>query len=291
MASNSLEIKRRISSIKSINKITRAMELVSTAKLQKLKRELDSKKNYFSFSFDTIQKIFSQVKINEVRGLNKKLFLPENDKKIFIIVSSNLGFCGGYNNNLFKKLLKVINKDKDIVVPIGKKAKMFCKNNDIKIIENINLKVDAISFSEIRVIAVNILSLIYKGEYGQVHCCYTKFINSILYEPTIVQILPIDQETLKKDIKNNQKEGTIFEFEPDVGLILQKMVPIYLNSSIYGFVKESEVSEQASRRQSMESATDNANKIKEKLELEYNRARQAKITTEISEIVGGAEAL
>jgi len=282
------EYKKRIHSIETIGKITKSMELISTVKLKRIKESLDKSEEYYRTTFDILQKAFTKISKVELKTLDLPLFKDKIDKKLFILVNSNLGFCGGYNSNINKLLINEINKSKDEVFAIGRKAVAFCNSKKIKIFNQNTELSDYLLPTDIRSISSEVTSAFKLEKFDAIYMCYTKFGNSITYTPTITQVLPIPKESLLNNKENNRIP---VEYEPDVKTVLESVLPLYLNSFLYGTILESKVSEQASRRNSMESATKNGKEMKDQLLLEANRVRQAKITTEISEIVSGAEAI
>lgn len=278
------EIKRRIRSVESTKKITKAMELVATSKLRKTRNQLEQSKPYYTNVALTTAEILANCK-----GSNESVYLIENNdvnKDVYIVIASSLGLCGGYNANIFKEIKGVI-KSEDYVYSIGSKATNYLRKNHSGIVdtkyENLNATFD---FKDI-VNLVNELTRMYREkEIRKIKIVYTEFVNNLTFRPKIVTLLPIDPTEF--DNIEISKKSTLFEPSPEE--VLDSLIPMYLQAVIYGYVIESTTSENAARRTSMENATDNADELTEQLLLKYNQARQTAITNEISEIVAGANA-
>lgn len=278
------EIKRRIRSVESTKKITKAMELVATSKLRKTRNQLEQSKPYYTNVALTTAEILANCK-----GSNDSVYLVENNdvnKDVYIVIASSLGLCGGYNANIFKEIKGVI-KSEDYVYSIGSKATNYLRKNHRGIVdakyENLNATFD---FKDI-VNLVNELTRMYREkEIRKIKIVYTEFVNNLTFRPKIVTLLPIDPTEF--DNIEISKKSTLFEPSPEE--VLDSLIPMYLQAVIYGYVIESTTSENAARRTSMENATDNADELTEQLLLKYNQARQTAITNEISEIVAGANA-
>lgn len=278
------EIKRRIKSVESTKKITKAMELVATSKLRKTRNQLEQSKPYYSEVAKTVAELLANCK-----GNNDSAYLKENKdvtKEAYIVIASSLGLCGGYNANVFKEIKDVIKAD-DYVYSIGSKASSYLKKNhqgttDTKF-EDLNT---TFNFKDVTRLVTELTNMYCNQEISKIKIVYTEFINNLTFKPKIVTLLPIDADSFE-DIELSKKE-TLFEPGPEE--VLNSLIPMYLQAVIYGYIIESVTSENASRRTSMENATDNADELTEQLLLKYNQARQTAITNEISEIVAGANA-
>ena len=283
MANDMQSIKRRIKSVESTKKITKAMQLVATSKLRKARNQMDELRPYYSKIQETVGQILESNK-----GMVESPYLIENQagKHIYIIVTSSLGLCGGYNANVFKEIKDVIKAD-DYVYSIGSKASSYLKKNhqgitDTKF-EDLNT---TFNFKDVTRLVTELTNMYCSQEISKIKIVYTEFINNLTFKPKIVTLLPIDADSFE-DIELSKKE-TLFEPGPEE--VLNSLIPMYLQAVIYGYIIESVTSENASRRTSMENATDNADELTEQLLLKYNQARQTAITNEISEIVAGANA-
>lgn len=278
------EIKRRIKSVESTKKITKAMELVATSKLRKTRNQLEQSKPYYT----NVALMTAEILAN-CKGDNDSVYLIENNdvkKDVYIVIASSLGLCGGYNANVFKEIKNVIKPD-DYVYSIGSKATSYLTKNHQGITDS---KYESLSttfnFKDI-INLVNELTRMYREkEIRKIKIVYTEFVNNLTFKPRIVTLLPIDPDDF--DHIEISKKATLFE--PSSQEVLDNLIPMYLQAVIYGYVIESSTSENAARRISMENATDNADELTEQLLLKYNQARQTAITNEISEIVAGANA-
>ena len=283
MASGLQATKRRINSVNSTKKITNAMKLVATAKLKTWKNKLLGNNEYASSLhsiMNVLLKSISQEDKEKVFGESK------SDSTLFIVVTSTLGLCGGYNYNLYKEVIPQIDKNKDKILVIGTKGYNYFKRNGYEVDDSFISSLQDYDYNEVRKINKKIMSLLNLGEIGSIKIAYTHFKNSITFIPTIEEIYPI---SLIDGEEITQKELEML-IEPSPIVVLENIVPLYIESLINSRLIESSVSEQASRSNAMESATDNAEEIINKLQIEYNKARQQAITQEITEIVGGANA-
>ena len=283
MASGLQATKRRINSVNSTKKITNAMKLVATAKLKTWKNKLLGNNEYASSLhsiMNVLLKSISQEDKEKVFGESK------SDSTLFIVVTSTLGLCGGYNYNLYKEVIPQIDKNKDKILVIGTKGYNYFKRNGYEVDDSFISSLQDYDYNEVRKINKKIMSLLNLGEIGSIKIAYTHFKNSITFIPTIEEIYPISHID-GEEITQKELEMLI---EPNPIVVLENIVPLYIESLINSRLIESSVSEQASRSNAMESATDNAEEIINKLQIEYNKARQQTITQEITEIVGGANA-
>ncbi|AHI53465.1 F0F1 ATP synthase subunit gamma [Spiroplasma sabaudiense Ar-1343] len=277
---NLSNLKSEIANVKDIGKITSAMELVATAKLKRVAKRVNEIKAYVT----EVYQVFNEI----ISSTDKSIFLANPAKKIaktlWIVINSNLGLAGGYNSNINKMVLKNM-KPQDEILAIGGKAVNFFKENKKQINGSI-LDVD-VNFTNdhARKISVEILAKFTNEEFDEIQIAYTKFINNVTFEPTLLQLFPIVKIENSKAIRVAE---TIFE--PSAEEVLEASVMLYINTIIFGTIIESQVSEQASRRMAMENATKNGKELSDNLSIVYNRKRQNTITQEITEIVSGANA-
>lgn len=273
--------KRRIKSVNSTKKITKAMQLVSTSKLKRCRDLFDKNSVYTKETLELVQNVLSQIKESENQYLVKK----DVDSKLYIVVTSNLGLCGGYNSNILALAKEKINIDKDYVIAIGTKGISFFNKREYKTIESIDEETTGNEQEISKRIALKALDMFINDQVGEIHIIYTKFVNSLTFTAHDLLLLPIEK---KEEVENEVKQELIIE--PNTEEVLNELLPFYFNSVVYGCLIESHVSEQASRRTAMENATDNAEEISQTLMIQYNKARQAAITQEITEVVAGANA-
>lgn len=282
MAANMKAVKLRIKSVQSTMQITKAMELVASSKLRKAKERAEVCRPYFETMHETLAEIaqgntdFSSVYARE----------SQNEKHCYVLIAGDRGLAGGYNTNLFK-CLEAASKDQEFVVlPIGKKAVEYSKRNGFACVTESFGEIADISVADCFEMANLLCGEFKKGEFGHIDLCYTRFVSMLSQQPSAIPALPLDDLTQEKDTKGIRN---LILYEPDASEVFEAIVPEYLAGLIYGAVCESVASELAARRTAMEAATNNAEEMIEKLNLHYNRARQASITQEITEIVGGAE--
>lgn len=279
-----ISTKRRIRSVESTRKITKAMELVSTSKLKRCRDILDKTTVYTNDVLKMTQEILANIedKTSIYTDMNRE------GSKLYVVVFSNLGLCGGYNANVAKCAKEVINKEKDKVIVIGLKGVNLFTKNGYNIIMSYEDDTTGHEQEISKELSQIIRTMYENNDISQVKFIYTQFVNSLTFLPVCLTLLPINPNEFKKPIKSADYAET--QFEPNPQTVLDNLLPLYFESTLFGKLVESHVSEQASRRTAMENATDNADEIREKLLLQYNKARQGAITQEITEVVAGANA-
>ena len=282
MAANMKAVKLRIKSVQSTMQITKAMELVASSKLRKAKERAEVCRPYFETMHQTLVDIaqgntdFSSVYARE----------SGNEKCCYVLIAGDRGLAGGYNTNLFKCLEAASLNQDFLVLPIGKKAVEYSKRNGFACVTESFGEIADVSVADCFEMANLLCGEFKKGEFGHIDLCYTKFVSMLSQQPSAIPVLPLKDLTDKQDTKSIRN---LILYEPDASEVFDAIVPEYLAGLIYGAVCESVASELAARRTAMEAATNNAEEMIEKLNLHYTRARQASITQEITEIVGGAE--
>ena len=285
MAADMKSIKLRIKSVQGTMQITKAMELVASSKLRKAKERADNCKPYFEVLHETLQDIAGGY-VGFSSAYVKK---PVNDKYCYVVIAGDRGMAGGYNANVFK-CLEADSAGKDIMVlPIGKKAVEYCQRKNIEMLTEDFATVADVSVADCFSIA-NILCTEFKeGRFGHFELCYTQFISMLSQSPDSFPILPLPD--LVADGVDGEKQKKLEQtlYDPNPEEVFEIIVPEYLAGLLYSGVCESIASELAARRTAMDAATKNAGDMIEQLNLFYNRARQAGITQEITEIVAGAE--
>ncbi|WP_353105895.1 ATP synthase F1 subunit gamma [Acetoanaerobium noterae] len=275
------DIKRRIKSVESTMQITKAMELVASSKLRKAKEKVENSRPYFNTLYDTMRKISRSTK-----GL-KSQFTVDRDtgKKGYIVVAGDRGLAGGYNSNVLKTAVSHMDNQKYPVIAVGKKSMDFFNKRGYPLHGKFSSGAESIDMAEIHQISEEAIALYKSGEIDELYIVFTKFVSTLTQEPQIIKLLP-----LKFD-EGAAAKSSLTVYEPSPEGVFDYLVPKYIDGIIFGAIVESFASEQGARRTAMESATDNAEDMIGSLQLKYNRARQATITQEISEIVAGAEAL
>jgi F-type H+-transporting ATPase subunit gamma len=278
----SRDIKRKIKSVNSTMQITKAMKLVSTAKLKKSRDRVDITKPYFETVLGTVTDIVTSQKNLKHDYLEERVI----KKTLYIVVTSDRGLCGGYNTNAIKAVFTDnVEIHKACFIAIGKKSFDYLKNRDYEVYKEYLGISEAPQFSDAQAIAKNALHLFEREKVDEIKLVYTRLISTINQEATMLKLLPIERN------EQAEKREEFVTYEPSAEVVLDYLIPKYMESTIYGALVESAAAEQAARRIAMESATDNAQEMIDTLTLSYNQARQAAITQEISEIVSGADAL
>ena len=266
-------IKKRIASIKGAYKVTSAMKLISTVKLKKWRKAMLDNKEYANELSNIVSEIFKYVEEvnNPFFEINTK-----SEKKLYIIISSTLGLCGSYNNNILRLADKEITPKDDILV-LGQKGMSHFEEKENEVVSGFEEVNNHIESGFLKKLYSLITEKYASGEYKEIHLIYSEYVNALAFRAKDSILVPIAKE---KD------KGLLSPImEPDVNTLVDKVVPIYLKSSIYSKILESEVCEQASRSNAMENATKNAEELLDQLSIEFNKARQGAITQEIIEIV------
>ncbi|GKX30601.1 ATP synthase gamma chain [Vallitalea longa] len=278
------DIKLRRNSIQSTQKITKAMKLVATSKLQKAKVRASESRPFFEKMQETIGSILERSNSVNHPFLTKR----EVKNKGYIVITSNKGLAGGYNSNIAKLVMKDCNKENAKIVAVGRKGAENFKRNGYEIIKQYNDVIEQPIYKDAVLLGEKLLTMYKEGIIDEVYVAYTSFISALTQEPKLLKILPVNTEEFEK---TGEKSSDMMTYEPSPEEVLEQVIPKYINSIIFGALRESVASEHGARMTAMDSATNNADEMIEDLSLEYNRARQASITQELSEIVGGAEAI
>ncbi len=286
--SNMRDIKRRIKSINSMEHITNAMKLVSSAKLRKAKNIFEKSRQNFHYIIESIEEVFhntEDVPQFFLRGSR------EIKRTAYIVVTSCRGLCGSFNSNVIKHTQKLMDDYKEeeppLIVAIGSKGKDYFARRDFEIISEYCLPPEDITFVETQEISKPLVEMYNRGEIDEIILVSTSFVSSLEQKVYNETILPLE---IKGDPYTHKLYKEV-EYEPSVQEVFNYLIPKYVEIMVYNAIIESATCEHAARRMAMENATDNANEMIADLTLTYNRTRQAAITNEISEIVGGAEAL
>ena len=288
---SSREIRRRIKSVKNIQQITKAMKMVAAARLRRAQEKANASKPYAT----KIKEVLSNVVAN-TKDLSHPLLDEREVKKIaYFIVSADKGLAGSYNSNLIKAAVQRVGTapQEDIaIVTLGRKAFDYFRRRNYTIDNQYTGFSERPTYQHAVTIANEMTQKFVSGEYDEIHVIYTKFYSPLHHEPTSIKVLPV--ETPKAEVVQAQEDNSDIReyiFEPSPEVALEALVPRYLEITVYAALMQSAASELGARMAAMGSATDNARDLIAKLTLNYNKLRQAGITREISEIVGGAEAL
>ena len=284
---NIKDLKKKIKTTKSTLKITSAMKLVSAAKLAKAQQAITKSRPYATELADMIKAISSLVENYE-----HHYFKPnENPNKILLVISSNKGMCGGYNTQLAKTVKKFAQEHGDSakVYFVGRKVKDLVINN-VNMGKFFEFEKQEPDYADISAVAKELADIFKVGEIGEVHIAYNRFISAIAFEPTVQKVLPM---ALAEEEKNRLKEKYPFDFkyEPAPEQILNDLVPQVYLTSMYTCLLDAIASEYGSRMSAMDNATRNCKDMIKDLTLKANKIRQASITTELIEVISGAESL
>ena len=280
---NLKEIRNRISSVSSTMQITSAMKMVSAAKLKKAQDAITAMRPYSDKLTQILVNLSSSVDFENVYLSPRKV-----KNKLIVCITSNRGLCGAFNSNVIKKCTEIANSSDENVsfFCIGKKGgDILSKTHNV--IQSNNAVFDDLIFENISTIADKVMSMFLNKEYDSVQIVYNKFKNAATQIVTQEQYLPIENNKSKDD----EKDSSDYIFEPTQIEIISELIPKSLKTQLYKSVRDSYASEHGARMTAMHKATDNATELRDQLKLTYNKARQAAITNEILEIVGGAEAL
>ena len=282
---NLKEIRNRITSIGSTMQITSAMKMVSAAKLKKAQDAITQMRPYANKLTELLQSLSATLD-GDVGGVYSEQ--KEVSKVLLVVITSNRGLCGGFNSSIVKETVKNIEenyKGKQVdLLTIGKKGNDILSKTQT-VFENHNEVYDDLTFDNVAVIAEKLMSLFAEGNYDKIELVYNRFKNAATQIATIEQFLPI------KPIEGESNVNIDYIFEPSKAEIVLELIPKSLKTQLYKAIRDSFASEHGARMTAMHKATDNATDLRNELLLTYNKARQAAITNEILEIVGGAEAL
>ena len=280
MSQTVIKIKSRIKSVTGAYKVTSAMKLVSTVKLKQWKNKMIAHKDYVKEVNDIVDLLLKYDQNNN------SPFMTINEratKNLYVIISSSLGLCGSYNNNIFKLADSKINKDDDLIV-LGAKGINRYQNNGFNLISGFEEYNSVENSDLVKKLTSYLLDEYQKGTYKEIYFIYTEYKNSLVFLAKEFKLLPLIKEV---------KEENVYPpiMEPNPKELADTIIPFYLKSVIYSKLLESEVSEQGARSNAMENATNNAKDLLDELHIEFNKARQGAITQEITEIVAASKAI
>lgn len=273
------EIKSRIRSMESTRQITRAMEMVASAKLRKAQNQALSCRPYFETLYATLWDIVASGEDFSSSYLSRK----PGKKAAYVVISGDRGLAGGYNSNVLKLYLSHSADSEAVVLPIGKKGGDYFKSHNIPTLTDNHALAEDVAMGDCFSVAKQLCKGFLSGKFDSVYVVYTKFRSVLSQEPQCLQLLPLQKNA---DGQKGSTQGMLYE--PDSETVFEAIVPEYLGGVLYGALCESRASEQAARRTAMDAATQNAQEMIDGLNLQFNRARQAAITQEITEIVAGS---
>ncbi|MDN9009207.1 ATP synthase F1 subunit gamma [Brevibacillus laterosporus] len=284
MAQGIREVKRRIKSVKNTRQITKAMKMVSTAKLRRAQDQAQAARPYAQ----KVQEVVASIASGSTSFKHPMLQTRPVKKTGYIVITSDRGLAGGYNGNIIRKVLQAVNekhksKDEYAIFVIGRKGRDFFVKRNYPVIEEVVGMPENPSFSDIKQIAYTAVKLYAEEKIDELYLCYNEFESAISQVPQVKRLLPL------QSIESDSQASTVnYDYEPSAEEVLAVLLPKYAETLIYSAVLDAKASEHGARMTSMGNATDNASDIIDRLTLFYNRARQAAITQEISEIVAGA---
>lgn len=282
------EIKRRRETIQNTEQITKAMKLVSTAKLQRSRGKAESAGSYSDLMYETVRSVILRSDFSD----NPWLRTEDQTDPAVVVITSNRGLAGGYNSNI----VKLVTNDgrflpeRTRIYAVGRKGKEALQKKGYKIIEDYSEAMWEPLYTDASELAASLLNAYRQGVCGSVYLAYTSFQNTVTHVPVLVRLLPLTgvEETKRRAVPEPE---LVMNYEPDEETVLSAVIPQYLGSLIYGALLESVASEHGARMAAMDSASGNAQEMMQDLALKYNRARQGAITQELTEIIAGANAI
>lgn len=282
---NLREIKGRINSTKSTRQITKAMQMVSSSKLRRAEQNAKAYVPYM----EKIQDVVGAIAAGTKDSGHPMLTARPVKKTAYLVIGSDRGLAGAYNSSILRQVQRTINerhksKDEYVILAVGRVVRDYFVKRDHHVVSSVVALPDQPSFADIKEIARNAVGMFIDGTYDELYMYYNHFVSAIQSDVTEKKLLPLT------DIAPASTNAS-YEFEPSGEAILEVLLPQYAESLVYGAILDGKASEHASRMTAMKNATDNASDLISDLSLQYNRARQAAITQEITEIVGGAAAL
>ena len=273
------DIKNRIRSMESTKQITKAMEMVAASKLRRAQAQVQSSRPYFEILLSTIGDI-----VDSTQDLSSTyLAAREVGRSAYVVIAGDRGLAGGYNSNVLKLAYEHMDGKNAMVLPVGKKAVDFFNARQIPTLMENYREAEDLGVSDCFTAAKQLCKAYRSGEVDEIYVVYTNFVSVLSQTPEVLRLLPLQHTP-----QEGKKSRTDILYEPDSVEALERIVPEYLGGALYGALCESRAAEQAARRTAMDSATQNADDMIADLSLKFNRARQAAITQEITEIVAGA---
>ncbi len=283
---NLKDIRDRIKSVKSIEQVTNAMKMVAAAKMRRAQENMEKARPYSSRLAEMLESLIPEID----RSLMPELNVRPVERTMFMVITADRGMAGAFNHNVLREAhqaIDAVGKENADIYCIGKKACGYFKNRNYPIALEVKEFWNALSYEHAMKFGAEIVSRYVKGQVDQVQVIYNRFVNVAHQEIRSETFLPMSYDPEKKDASYRPERL----FEPSKEAVVKSIIPRYLNTQIWQFLLESYASEQAARMVAMENATSNAQDMIKDLTLQFNKARQTAITTEMLEIVSGAEAL
>lgn len=286
---NSREIQARMKSIKDTMKITNAMCMISSSKLQKARKDLKNTEPYFYAIQDALAKILDLSPETGSEFFNERENIPKKERKQgYIVVTADKGMAGAYNHNVIKIAEKeALSDNKNMLFAVGQVGRRYFEKKNIPVDINFKYTAQNPNMNRARIISEKMVDLFKSGELDEVYIVYTRMVNSVTFNAEIKQLLPLKKV---KSINSEENDYQTCYFEPSVDKVFDYIIPNYIAGFVYGALVESYCSEHNARMMAMQTATDAAKDMLKQLGIEFNRARQAAITQEITEVIAGAKA-
>ena len=295
---NLRDIRRRIKSVKNTSQITKAMQMVASAKMQKAQNQALAGREYA----DHLNQVLVNLKENVDEDVHPLLEQRSGGKELMLVISTDKGLCGGLNTNLYRKLREEAGENTDFVT-VGRKLRLQLAKSGAKVVSDWRVH-DPVPFVEAKPVAKYLTEQFLSGAYSVIKVAFSDFVSTLRQDPWVAQILPVDKDKLAERRAYERKSGlkvaetdkkaafaADYIFEPSAAGVLDTLLPLYINFQIYQMVLEARASEHSARMVAMKSATDNANSMIKDLTLEYNKMRQASITAELLEITTAMKAM
>lgn len=288
------EIRNRIKAIKSTGQITHAMELVASSKMKRAQQSAEAGHPYAALLMDITDMAAECVAEGSRMDTSRYFSNPECGRRLIIVISTDKGLCGPLNSNLFRKISEL--GDECDFIAVGKRAERFLARSGRNVVNAMRIS-DKVEFSETRRIAKFASKLAAEGKVGTIEVLYSMYINTLKQEPTLVKLAPVDnldwfinrmRKMYKLKTEPRPEETRRINFEPSAAEIFSKLPAYYFTQALHQLALDAKASEQSARRVAMKAASDNADALVDSLTLDYNKARQAAITTEIQELAAAA---
>jgi ATP synthase, F1 gamma subunit len=286
------EIRRRINSVKNMRQITRAMEMVAAAKLRRAQMQVTANRPFSRKLREVLARLVTAARSAEGDGRVEHPLLEVREVKrvLYVVITADRGLAGGYNVNVLRRLQGIMDEDtrEFEVVAIGRKGREYLRKRGLTPLKEYVHIGDDIPYSFARELAGELMEAFTSGQFDEINLVYTEFVSVVTQRPVVKRLLPVEELSGSSD---GEEAALEYIYEPSPESVINILLPRFVETEVYAALMEAKASEMGARMTAMRNATDNATEMIEELTLNYNRARQAGITKEISEIVGGAEAL
>ncbi len=287
---NAREIQARMKSIKDTMKITNAMCMISSSKLQKARRDLKNTEPYFYSIQEALAKIIELSPETGNEYFDERESIPKKERRQgYIVVTADKGMAGAYNHNVIKIAEKeALSDNKNMLFVVGQVGRRYFEKKNIPVDIDFKYTAQNPNVNRARAISEKIVELFREKQLDEVYVVYTRMVNSVTFDAEIRQLLPLKKGGIEKHAEKNNYEYC--DFKPDMDSVFDRIIPNYISGFVYGALVESYCSEHNARMMAMQTATDAAKDMLKSLEIEFNRARQSAITQEITEVIAGAKA-